>query len=317
MAAEIGRDRAGSSGAGGSAEPGASRAAASGPEPTPVLAWSRRVRWVGGMIQAAFAVFWLLRGAGAIGGRGEPADGAVGARGRCRVRVRGQGDGGDGPRPRSSEDRRIEREVTVATLIEFAAAIILPVLVTAAGHSDWVLPSIAITIGPLLLWLDHRLFVPRYRAVGWALSIGPLVLVACVRYRADRYHRHRGRVLLLGTAAAGFRELAAVRPAEPRGRCPTTLAAPSYERRAPPCGLRRRPGRAHAERTSAAERGLAVRVLSRSRPQRSPRASNGARLTPASPRLGRRCRRGVGRLPVPERPIHRLARALSRPTARR
>jgi hypothetical protein len=35
---------------------------------TPTAAWSRRVRWVGGLIQAAFAAFWLVRGSVVIGG---------------------------------------------------------------------------------------------------------------------------------------------------------------------------------------------------------------------------------------------------------
>src|SRR5271166_5708647 len=36
---------------------------------TPTAAWSRRVRWIGGLIQAAFAAFWLVRGSLVIGGR--------------------------------------------------------------------------------------------------------------------------------------------------------------------------------------------------------------------------------------------------------
>jgi hypothetical protein len=36
---------------------------------TPTAAWSRRVRWIGGLIQAAFAGFWLVRGSVVIGGR--------------------------------------------------------------------------------------------------------------------------------------------------------------------------------------------------------------------------------------------------------
>jgi hypothetical protein len=35
---------------------------------TPTAAWSRRVRWIGGLIQAAFAAFWLIRGSAVIGG---------------------------------------------------------------------------------------------------------------------------------------------------------------------------------------------------------------------------------------------------------
>ena len=53
-----------------------------------------------------------------------------------------------------------------------------PATATAAGRSDWVLPSIVITIGPLLLWLDHLVHIPRYRPVGWALIAGPVILVA-------------------------------------------------------------------------------------------------------------------------------------------
>ena len=36
---------------------------------TPAAAWSRRVRRVGGFIQAAFAAFWLARASLTIGGR--------------------------------------------------------------------------------------------------------------------------------------------------------------------------------------------------------------------------------------------------------
>src|SRR5208337_881995 len=36
---------------------------------TPAVAWGRRVRRIGGFIQAAFAAFWLGRASLAIGGR--------------------------------------------------------------------------------------------------------------------------------------------------------------------------------------------------------------------------------------------------------
>ena len=39
------------------------------PDLTPAAAWSRRVRRVGGFIQAAFAAFWLGRASLAVGGR--------------------------------------------------------------------------------------------------------------------------------------------------------------------------------------------------------------------------------------------------------
>ena len=161
---------------------------------TPTAAWSRRVRWIGGLIQAAFAAFWLVRGSAALGG--SAAGVLIAVFGVIVIGVflyATKASRGTAPRPRSAEGKRIELAVTIATVIEFAAAIVLPVIVAAAGHSDWVLPSIAITIGPLLLWLDQRVHIPRYRAVGWALTVGPVILVATMSGTACRHHGHRRR----------------------------------------------------------------------------------------------------------------------------
>ena len=180
---------------------------------TPTVAWSRRVRWIGGLIQAAFAAFWLVRGSAVIGGGVAAVLIAV-----FGVTVIGvfsyaiRAAAGTAPRPKSPEGKGIERGVTIATVLEFAAAIVLPVIVSAAGHPDWVLPSIAITIGPLLLWLDHRVHVPRYRPVGWALIVGPVILVATLSGTPlVATTGIAAGVLLLGTAVAGFHDLAVVR----------------------------------------------------------------------------------------------------------
>jgi hypothetical protein len=184
---------------------------------TPAAAWSRRVRRIGGLIQAAFAAFWLARASLAIGGHAGDillaASGvAVIAVFTYAIRV----TAGTAPRPAGAEARRIERSVTVATVIELVAAFVLPVIVIAAGHSDWVLPSIVITIGPLLLWLDHLVHIPRYRVVGWALTAGPVILVATMSGSALAVTTGiAAGVVLLGTAAAGFHDLAGIRPARP------------------------------------------------------------------------------------------------------
>jgi hypothetical protein len=123
---------------------------------------------------------------------------------------------GTAPRPAGPQARRIERSVTLATIIELVAAFVLPVIVIAIGHSDWVLPSIVITIGPLLLWLDHLVHIPRYRVVGWTLTAGPVILVATMSGSALAITTGiAAGVLLLGTAAAGFHDLARIRPARP------------------------------------------------------------------------------------------------------
>ena len=180
---------------------------------TPAAAWSRRVRRVGGLIQAAFAAFWLVRGSHAIGG-------AVGA---VLIAVSGVAvfatfvyavsfTSGTAPRPHSADGKRIERYVTVATIAELVAAFVLPLVVSAAGHSDWVLPSIAITIGPLLLYLDRLVQIPRYRPVGWALTVGPVILVATLSGTAlVATTGIAAGALLLATSLAGFHDLAGVR----------------------------------------------------------------------------------------------------------
>lgn len=177
-------------------------------------AWSQRVRRVGGLIQLAFAAFWLVRGALTIGaGPGAVLAGmalaVVAATATYAVRV----TAGAGRRPTGAEARAIERSVSIATVAELVASFAFPVIVIAAGHSDWVLPSIAITIGPLLLWLDHLVSIPRYRPVGWVLTVGPLILVATMSGRSlAAVTGLAAGVLLLGTAAAGFRDLARGRP---------------------------------------------------------------------------------------------------------
>ena len=184
--------------------------------PGPTAAWSRRVRRIGGFIQAAFAAFWLVRASLAIGGRA--GDVLIAVSGVAVISVFAYAirvTAGTAPRP-GPEARRIERSVTVATIIELAAAFFLPVIVIAIGRSDWVLPSIVITIGPLLLYLDHLVDIPRYRVVGWVLTAGPVILIATLSGSALAVTTGiAAGVLLLGTATAGFHDLANIRPARP------------------------------------------------------------------------------------------------------
>ena len=177
------------------------------------------MRRIGGFIQAAFAAFWLARASLAIGGRtGDVllAVSAVAVIGVFTYAIRVTA--GTAPRPAGPQARRIERLVTLATIIELVAAFVLPVIVIAAGHSDWVLPSIVITIGPLLLYLDHLVHIPRYRVVGWALTAGPVILVATMSGTSLAVTTgFAAGVVLLGTATAGFHDLARLRPARPPG----------------------------------------------------------------------------------------------------
>lgn len=190
---------------------------------SPVEAWSQRVRRVGGFIQLAFAAFWLVRGALNLHGQVRSPLAIVFVVVTVLVVVYGiRVTAGTGPRLTSPKAKRIETSVTIATVIELIAAFVLPVIVAAAGHSDWVLPSIAITIGPLLLWLDHLVHLPRYRAVGWLLTVGPVGLIAAMSGSSLAATTGiAAGALLLATAAAGFHDLTDLRP--PRLPAPTKL----------------------------------------------------------------------------------------------
>jgi hypothetical protein len=186
---------------------------------SPQVAWSQRVRKVGGFIQLAFAAFWLVRGGLSLTG----ATGTVLAAAGVVLSLAALGyaigaSAGIGGRPTSAVAKRIERSVSIATVIELVASFAFPVIVVAAGHSDWVLPSIAITIGPLLLWLDHLVDIPRFRPVGWGLTVVPFILVAAMSGSALAATTGLGAgVLLLATATAGFHDLSALRRREASG----------------------------------------------------------------------------------------------------
>jgi hypothetical protein len=186
------------------------------------VAWSRRVRRVGGFIQAAFAAFWLVRGSLAVGGVIGVCFLATFAIAVVIVFAYGiRATAGTAPRPTGRDALRIERAVTIATIVQLAASFAIPVLVAETGHPDWILPSVAITIGPLLLWLDHLVHIPRYRSVGWTLIIGPVLTAATLSGTTiTAVTGITAGVLLLATAAAGFHDLTLTRPPNPTPRKP-------------------------------------------------------------------------------------------------
>jgi len=183
-------------------------------------AWSRRVRRIGGFIQAAFAGFWLIRGSLVLHGPVStlvPAIALLAVVGAFSYGI--WASHGIAPRPSGADARLIERDVTIATVVQLVASFAAPAIVIAAGKPDWTLPAIAITIGPLLLWLDHRVVLARYRPVGWALVIAPLVLVAAMSGTAlVATTGLAAGSLLLATAVAGFHDLAEIKRRSARTR---------------------------------------------------------------------------------------------------
>ena len=177
-----------------------------------------RVRRVDGFIQAAFAAFWLIRGGLAVGGpTGTALAGALGLVGVAAFGYGIRATAGTARRPHGVEAARNERDVTIATVVQLVASFVAPAIVLALGHSTLVLPSIAITIGPLLLWLDYRVVLLRYRPVGWTLIVGPIILVAAMSGTALVVTTGiAAGVLMTLTAVAGFHDLATFREIDVR-----------------------------------------------------------------------------------------------------
>jgi hypothetical protein len=113
------------------------------------------------------------------------------------------------PRPSGRRALSIERNVTIATIVQLVASFAVPVAVGVAGYGDWVLPSIAMTIGLLLLDLDYLVHLPRYRWAGGALVLGPIMCAVVFSGDAITVAMGLGAgAILLVIAGAGFRDLA-------------------------------------------------------------------------------------------------------------
>jgi hypothetical protein len=173
-------------------------------------AWSIRVLRIGGLIQACFAGFWLVRGSLAIGGLvATVLAGALLTTSLAAIVYGVKATSGLAPRPHDREGARIERQVTIASILQLVASFAAPFAVIVLGQPDLVVPSIAVTIGPLLLWLNHRLDIPRYRVAGWALTGAPALLALLLSGSAlSAVVGISAGALLLATAVIGFRQLA-------------------------------------------------------------------------------------------------------------
>ena len=152
----------------------------------PAAAWSRRVRRIGGFIQAAFAAFWLTRASLAIGGRTGDlliAVSAVAVIGVFSYAIKVTA--GTAPRPAGRKPGGSSGWLPRPPSSNLSLPSCCPSSSSRPAARTGVLPSIVITIGPLLLYLDHLVHIPRYRPVGWALIAGPSC--SSPRCRAPRW----------------------------------------------------------------------------------------------------------------------------------
>ena len=179
------------------------------PGPAARAAWRRRVARVGSEIQLAFAALWLARGSLATGWPGRlpialalaAAAVAVGIWGAVNTRCLA-------PRPRGPAASRLERSITIATIVQLVASCALPVILSAIGRADLTVTAIAVTIGILLLWLRATLTTPGHLIAGILLIAVPVGLaVAFTGNALTAAAGYATALILVGSAIVGFRAL--------------------------------------------------------------------------------------------------------------
>jgi len=181
-----------------------------GPDAEARAAWRRRVARIGSEIQLAFAALWFARGTLATGWPGRLPIGIALAAAAVAVGVWGAAaTRGLAPRPRGPASRRLGRAVTIATVIQLAASVALPVIVAAAGRSDLTVTTVAITIGLLLLWLWARLRTVGHLTAGILLIAIPGALaLALAGNTLTAAAGLATAVILTASAITSFRALA-------------------------------------------------------------------------------------------------------------
>ena len=192
-------------------------------------AWKRLVARNGSLFQLAFAALWLGRGSIAIGWPPRLAIAAALVAGACALAAWGAvTTRGLAPRPRGPAARKLDRAITIATVVQLAASCALPFLIAALGRPDLTVATISVTIGILLLWLRAQLGTPGHLTAGVLLIVVPFGLALVLTGSA--LTASSGLVtgaILAGSAFAGFRWLAQASPAPPPGQSGrTTQAAP-------------------------------------------------------------------------------------------
>lgn len=173
------------------------------------LAWRRRVARIGSLIQLGFAALWLGRGTLATGWPARlplalalvVAAVAIGVWAETSTR-------GLAPRPTGPAARDLERAVTIATVVQLAASLGLPVVVAALGRPDLIVGTVSVTIGLLLLWLRSRLATPGHLVAGILLVVMPVGLAVALAGNALTAATGLATgTILLGSAVVGVRWL--------------------------------------------------------------------------------------------------------------
>ena len=169
---------------------------------TATSAWRKRVLVVGGGFQVAFGALWLTRGLLPLARL--PIALAVGTLVLVAGMIAAFGLRRFGTRPQGPKARIIERRLTIATVLQLAASIVVPITIASAAGHRLVLPSIVFTIGVLLVWIHREVQTPYQGVAGWLL-VGLAAVSGLMTGSAQVVTIGlTSAIILLGCASAGF-----------------------------------------------------------------------------------------------------------------
>ncbi len=164
--------------------------------------WRARVLLVGGGFQVAFGAWWLVRALRdftslpvALVAGGVVVVAAIPVTSSLLASA---------PRPHGPHARRLERRLSIATLVQLGASLLVP---WGLDHLDGRRLSLAVvmaSIGVLLLWIHREVDAPYQASAGTILIALSLVSAALSGSAQTVFAGLSSAVVLLGCASAGY-----------------------------------------------------------------------------------------------------------------
>ena len=167
--------------------------------------WRRRVLRVSSLCQIGFGTFWLQN---AIRPRFPLVATLALLTGVAALVIATMKTRGSAPRPSAIGARELETKLTIATVIQIAVSVVIPVALAVLGRGWLVMPVIIVSVGVLFVYLWSLVRVPRLGALGIALVVIPIVALATLAGTAQVTVMLLGAgALMVGNGAAGVRSL--------------------------------------------------------------------------------------------------------------
>jgi hypothetical protein len=164
--------------------------------------WRKRVLLVGGGLQVAFGAWWLVRALSPI--TSPLVAGLFGALVVLGAITVTPSLLSSAPRPRGPEALRIERRLSVATILQLVASFLVTWGLSQLQAQRLSLPFVMASIGALLIWTHREVKSPFQGTAGRALIGLSLLALAWAGTGQMVFAGLSSAAVLLGCAGAGY-----------------------------------------------------------------------------------------------------------------